>query len=324
MEVNSTPKNYIPGSNHKFLVTDENNNIRLDLFISKQFADYSRSFFQKLIYDNLVTINGQSILKPGLNVKTNDEISVQFPTISEIQVKNLPSDMGIELIHQHPDFLIVYKPAGIIIHAANTKDQSPTLVDWLLMKFKEISEVGSPERPGIVHRLDMLTSGILVIPRNNSSHMAFGNLFKNRMIQKKYLAVVEGSPDKEGTIEFPITRHSSGHKMVHVEAKNLYCCNARNAREAKTDYKVVQYFDNAALIEAHPITGRTHQIRVHCAAIGHPIIGDIIYGKKSSLIDRQALHSYSLEFDYEGKHYTFQKDIPEDFNQLLKKLKKSE
>lgn len=319
MEANSS-KIIAPDSIFKFIVSEQDNDTRLDSFTSKQFSSYSRTFFQKLIYENLISINGNPVLKPGALVKVNDEVIVKFPTIPEKKATNVSTDLGIELVYEHSDFLIVYKPAGIIVHEANSKDQGPTLVDWLLSKFNEISTVGSSERPGIVHRLDMLTSGILIIARNNYSHTIFGNLFKNRLINKKYLAVVEGHPNSQGTIEFPITRHSSGTKMIHVEKRNIHRCNARSARDAKTDYKVLQYFDNAALIEAHPVTGRTHQIRVHMAAIGNPIIGDITYGKKSEFINRQALHSYSLEFDYEGQQHSFTKDAPQDFKELLKQL----
>lgn len=311
-----------PGSIFSFTVPEENNNTRLDAYISKQFSSYSRTFFQKLINENRVLINDSSITKPGYIVRINDKISVKFPDLPpKADLKSISCDSGIELIHENPDFLIVYKPAGIIVHPVHTKTDGISLVDWLLHKFNGIDQVGSPERPGIVHRLDMLTSGLIIIARNNYAHATLSDMFKSRLIKKTYLAIAEGYPDKtdkSGIIDYAIARHPSGSKMMHVKMPR----NSNNARQAITNYKVSEYLNNASLVEVNPVTGRTHQIRVHFAALGTPITGDSLYGKQSKLIDRQALHAYKLEFEYENKLYSFQKDMPEDMLKLIEQLRK--
>lgn len=302
-----------PDSKFSITVTDADNNLRLDVFLSKQFESYSRSFFQKLISEDGIVINNILIKKSSHQVKTDDEILVTFPSLKEVNLKKIESDFGIEVLFEHPDFLIIYKPAGILVHEASSKKDVISLVDWLLHKFKEIAQVGSPERPGIVHRLDMKTSGIMIIPRNNFALAKFGQMFKDRQIKKTYLAIVQGFPEQSGVIDYSIMRHASGHKMTHAKFYNS------NAREANTNYKVLKYLKDSALMEVNPTTGRTHQIRVHFAAIGHPIIGDMLYGKKSKLIERQALHAYSLEFEYEGEKFKFEKNMPEDMMNLLEK-----
>ena len=224
-----TSKVISPNSTFPFLVTQEDNNIRLDVFIAKQFSNYSRSYFQKLISDNGVLVKGALITKPSWALKENDAIIVTFPLPKEkADLKAIDTNLGIELVHEHTDFLIVYKPAGVLVHEAHSNSADVSLVDWLLLKFNEISKVGSPERPGIVHRLDMLTSGILVVTRNNFAHMTFGNMFKNRLMRKTYLAVVQGHPQSSGTIDYAITRHGSGTKMATTK-------NSRNFK-ARTIY----------------------------------------------------------------------------------------
>lgn len=307
-------KTIAPNSVFSFLVPPEDNNIRLDVFAAKQFKSYSRSYFQKIISENGILINGVNINKSSWIVKENDQLIVTFPKMPEKpDLKVIDKDLGIELLFEHSDFLIVYKPAGILVHKANSNSARVSLVDWLLLKFSEISNVGSPERPGIVHRLDLLTSGILIVTRNNFAHMTFSDMFKKRQIKKTYLAIVEGHPETSGTIDYPITRHASGTKMATLKNSR----NFRNARESLTNYKTLKYFKDSSLVEVSPVTGRTHQIRVHFAAIGHPLIGDIIYGKKSKLIDRQALHAYSLEFEYEGQKYKFEKELPDDIVKII-------
>lgn len=312
-------KTIAPESVFSFLVLPEDNNIRLDVFAAKQFKNYSRSYFQKIINENGILINGININKSSWIIKENDQLIVTFPKMPEKpDLKVIDKDLGIELLFEHSDFLIVYKPAGVLVHKANSNSAQVSLVDWLLLKFNEISNVGLPERPGIVHRLDLLTSGILIVTRNNFAHMTFSDMFKNRQIKKTYLAIVEGHPETSGSIDYSITRHASGTKMATLKNSR----NFRNARESLTHYKTLKYFKDSSLVEVSPVTGRTHQIRVHFSAIGHSLIGDVVYGKKSKLIDRQALHAYSLEFEYEGQKYKFEKEMPEDMKLLVENLSK--
>lgn len=305
------------GSVFDFKVPEADNNSRIDIFVAKQFSSYSRSFFKKLIDDGLVSVNGKAINKVSYPIKTNDDVIVKFPIIEPVEPKVLVESLGVEVVFEHSDFLILYKPAGVLTHAATTS-KAGNLVDWILSKFKDISSVGSPERPGIVHRLDMNTSGLIIITRNNYAHEKFGNMFKDRKIKKTYLAIVEGDPKQEGFIDYPISRHSTGSKMTVVKSNTRGIRGG--VREALTNYKTLEYFQGYALVEAKPVTGRTHQIRVHFAAIGHPIVGDSTYGKASKLIDRHALHAYQLEFEYEGQQFVFKKDMPKDFVKLIESI----
>lgn len=291
---------------------------RIDRLLTAEFPQYSRTYFQQLIFDKKVMLNGLIINKSSTVVKPGDVISLTFsPTVKDLQPLTLPTeDMGIRLLHEHADFLIVYKPAGILVHAPHHSSEIPTLVDWLVHSFKELSSVGYADRPGIVHRLDKDTSGILIIPRNNSSHAHFSRLFSERRMSKKYVAVVEGHPPKTGTIDYAITRHPRHkHKMTHTLGLG---------RESVTHYEVQHYFPSTALVEVHPVTGRTHQIRVHMAAIGHPIHGDSVYGTPSESIPRQALHAYQLSFTYQDMYYSFWYDMPHDMKALIDAKKGSE
>ena len=230
--------------------------------------------------------------------------------------------MGVELIFEHPDFLIVYKPAGLLVHATDTAKDEVTLVDWLLKKFKDLSTVGSSDRPGIIHRLDQDTSGLLVIARNNYAHTTIGQMFKDRKVNKTYVAVVTGHPEPEGSIDLSIMRHPVyRNKMTYVKTKGKLSTKQAKARDALSHYKVIEDFDAHSLVEVKPVTGRTHQIRVHFSGIGHSLVGDKLYGHLSKDIGRQALHSKAIEFEYEGKKYSFEKEPPKDFRHLVEKLR---
>jgi 23S rRNA pseudouridine1911/1915/1917 synthase len=304
---------------------------RIDRLLSTEFPEYSRTYFKQLIDDRLVLVNGTIIKKPSLYVNPGDIIEVTFPPARIIGALSLPEkDLGIRLLYEHPDFLILYKPVGILAHSPTHYSDTITLVDWLVHTFRELHSVGFADRPGIVHRLDKDTSGLLIVPRNNSSHAYFSELFKQRKIQKTYLAVVKGLPTRTGTIDFAITRHPlHKHKMTSVGTQVTSSKRDRSqntpttGRDALTHYQVLEYFADTALIEVHPITGRTHQIRVHCSAIGHPIIGDATYGQPSTLIDRQALHAHQLSFLYKEKYYSFWYDLPTDIKGLIYQLKRT-
>lgn len=311
--------------------------LRLDTALAILLPSYSRSFFQHIIKEGYVALNSKQITKPSFPVKALDTITITFPpkralepatVVEMVKSKNL----AIEVIHENEHFLIIYKPANIMVHAPSEKSMAVTLVDWLLVNYPGISQVGYSDRPGIVHRIDKDTSGLLIVPCTPYAHAFFSKLFKDRAIHKTYLAVVEGHPEPSGTIDIPIGRSPQGNKMAPFPEYKPYtesgapttlksARGSRRIRHAITHYVVKQYFEHNALIEATIVTGRTHQIRVHCAAIGHSIVGDAVYGKKSKFIKRQALHAYSLSFNFAGKEHSFCKEPPEDFQELLQHLK---
>lgn len=311
-----------PGANLTLMV-EEDSNIRLDNFIAMHLSDYSRSFFQKLIKEKHVKVNNKVITKNSFKLEPQDKVEIKFPEKPKLpELDKQYQDLGVEVLCNNPNFLIVYKPAGVIVHKPQENAICFTLSDWLIHHFKEISRVGVSDRPGIVHRLDKDTSGILVIPRNECAHNIFSKLFKDREIKKTYLAIVIGHPEETGVIEKPISRHPVHRHKMTANLKTSLTSFAKTSvgRASKTYFKVIKYLKNAALLEVYPITGRTHQIRVHLASIGYPIIGDKVYGKESKLINRQALHAYKLEFNFNNQDYCFCKNMPQDMINLVEIL----
>jgi 23S rRNA pseudouridine1911/1915/1917 synthase len=263
------------------------------------------------------------IVKCHTFLKQDDVVTVTFPPIpTASQPREIPTNLTVEIVHMDQHFMVINKPANLSVHPPKIAHAQATLVDWLVHTFQEIKEVGYTDRPGIVHRLDKDTSGIMLIARNNPAHAILCDMFKNRTIEKTYLAIVAGHPDKEGIIDFAIMRHQTKRNtMTHVTSTYR---SGSNVRDAKTSYRVLEYFKDCSLVEAKPLTGRTHQIRVHFAAIGHPLIGDYVYGKKSKIILRQALHAHRLVFEFNGKLYDIAQNPPADFQNLLEIVRSNE
>lgn len=308
----------MPDSSFVLTVTKAEAGKRIDKYITEQFPLYSRTFFNRLIEDEYIRLNEAAVTKSGTPVHEGDIVTVKFPGTRKVPLFALKNkNPAVEILFEHPHFLIIYKPEGLLVHPPSMTNNSPTLVDWLLVHINDIKNVGYVDRPGIVHRLDKDTSGILIIPRTNHAHSVFGDFFRERTIDKKYYAIVQGHPDPSGIIDLPIGRCP----VTKIRMTTLRKSSMVKMRNAVTHYRVIEYFNDAALVEVKPITGRTHQIRVHFAAIGHPLIGDPIYGKKSKLISRQALHAYSLAFQFEGQPYSFAKKPPADFQNLITKLR---
>lgn len=309
-----------PNSTFSFTIPEEAVNKRLDHYIAQQFPLYSRSFFQRVIDDGLVSINGKPISKSSTALRVQDIITVQFPPERRVNAQALTEKhRGIEIVTQQEHFLVVFKPAGLVVHSPAAHSAMPTLVDWLLTNYAEISSVGAIDRPGIVHRLDKDTSGIMIIPRTNYAHTIFGEMFKDRTVSKTYLAVVHGHPPKTGVIDLPIGRDPRNPTRM---ATFPYSAAGRSdaIRTACTNYTVLEYFQDHSLVEVRPVTGRTHQIRVHFAAIGHPLVSDPVYGRSSHLIKRHALHAQKLAFQFEGARHEFSHEPPADFMALIKTL----
>lgn len=305
-----------------FVITaqPEHAGLRIDKFITQHFSAYSRSFLQKLFTLDQVILNNSKPIKASYALKAGDQISISFPEEkTEKIVKEIPESLDVKIIAKEPDFLIINKPAGLVVHAPTENYEDFTLSDWVVGTHEEIAQVGLIDRPGIVHRLDKDTSGLMIIPRTNHAHATIADMFKQRKIHKTYLAVVLGHPPSTGTIDFYIGRHPTiKNKMHHFTPTT----KRPSSRDAVTHYEVLTYYKDYSLVKVHPITGRTHQIRVHFSALGYPLLADFVYGMKSKLIKRHALHAHQLEFEYEGKSYVFNSPLEQDLQTLLDKLEK--
>lgn len=304
---------------YNFVVAPTQTPLRIDRYITAQLPTHSRSFLQKLFEGGYIIINDKPITKASFLVQAGDALTITIPPAPPLGIpKPLGKDLGVKVVAKHPHFLIIDKPAGLMVHAPDTTNKEVTLVDWLLTFFRDLAQVGPAERPGIVHRLDKDTSGIMVIARNSYALATLGDMFKNRLVHKTYHALVKGHPPASGTITLAIGRNpTTKYKMTHFDNDDA----SSTARNAVTSYRVLEYFNDCALIEARPKTGRTHQIRVHCAALGHPILGDTTYGVTSPLIKRQALHAHALSFNFEGTEYSFSAEIPNDFQEALNRAR---
>ena len=287
---------------------------RIDKFVATKLTSYSRSFLQKLFKNKQVTINDK-IAKPSQTIHAHDIIVITFPPapVSRSE-QEYPEDIGVKIIAQEEDFLIICKPAGLIVHPPDNTCKDVTLSDWIAQQYKEIARVGIIDRPGIVHRLDRDTSGIMIIPRTNQAHATFSQMFKDRKIKKSYLALVMKHPPEDGSIDFFIGRNPvKKNVMTHFTSMP----ENKTARDALTRYTTLKYFENFSLVEARPTTGRTHQIRVHLKAIGHPLLGDEVYGTSSKLIPYHALHAHTLQFNYNDKEYSFTCPLDEKMQNII-------
>jgi len=268
----------------KFCIDQDSVNMRLDVFLANNLSQYSRTFLKNLIQGGSVLVNKQKI-KPHYHLKTNDIVEVEIVLKPESMLA--PEDIPLDIIFEDEDIIVLNKPRGLVVHPGAGNKKS-TLANALLYHIKILSDV-NPGRPGIVHRLDKETSGLLVIAKNNFAHLDLAKQFKNHTIKRRYIALVEGKVQfKEGLIDAPIKRHPLKRKKMTIDFSSL-------AKQAKTFYRVIKRFDNFTLLELIPSTGRTHQLRVHLAYLGHPILGDACYGHKNTF-DRLALHAKDLGF----------------------------
>jgi 23S rRNA pseudouridine1911/1915/1917 synthase len=286
---------------------------RLDTFVARRCPELSRSYAGRLIDEGLVSVNGRQG-KRSDRVQANAEISVTIPPPEAIDLA--PEDIPLTIIYQDRDLLVVDKPAGITVHPA-PGHPSGTLVNALLALCPDLRGIKGSIRPGIVHRLDKDTSGLIVVAKNDRAQRSLQRQLKEREVRKTYLALVHGVPKPaEGLIEAPIGRHPKNRKKMAVVAEG---------REASTRYRVSDEFADGryALLEVEPITGRTHQIRVHLAALGHPIVGDATYGRRSTLVGRQFLHAHKLAFAMPlgGRKVEFESPLAGDLRDALGRLK---
>ena len=295
-----------------FFVEAANAEQRLDQFLTTAFAGtYSRSQISGFIKEEAVLVNGKKVHKSGFILRQGDCITITIPQPPLFPLTPLP--VSFEVIAEEKDFLIINKPAGLMVHHAASAPDEVTLVHGLLARYPEFARFESNERPGIVHRLDKETSGLLLVARTPQALTALAALFKSRTLEKKYHALVGGWPARSGTLDNPIGRHPTKRHMM--------TSGGIAPRSALTHFTVREYFeDQHALLECTLVTGRTHQIRVHCATAGFPLLGDKTYGSTSPLINRQALHAYSLAFTYQGIRYQYTAPYPADFTAAIAHL----
>ena len=293
----------------------ENQQMRLDKYLAEQFPEQTRSYLQKLIKEGQVLVNGKTV-KSGYQLSKGDEVSVTIPEPKELDVE--PQKMELDIVYEDEDVILINKPKGMVVHPApgHTTD---TLVNGLLYHCKDnLSGINGVARPGIVHRIDRDTTGILIVCKNDMSHNSIAAQLKEHSINRRYRALVHGNLKEDtGTVEGPIGRHPVDRKKMAI--------NERNGKPAVTHYTVLERFGNYTLIECKLETGRTHQIRVHMTSIGHPLVGDELYGpaKCPFKLQGQCLHAMVLGFVHPrtGEYMEFSADLPEYFEDLLKKLR---
>lgn len=293
----------------------EEQGTRLDKFLSEQLEDYTRSFLQKQIDEGNVDVNGKKVASK-YKVQMGDTITVGIP--EPIDVDILAEDIPVEIVYEDNDLLIINKPQDMVVHPA-PGNYKGTLVNALLYHCKEgLSGINGEIRPGIVHRIDKDTSGLLMIAKNDKTHLALSEKLKDHDITRRYHAIVYGKfKEQEGMVEKPIARSPKDRKKMAIVADGRY---------AKTQYKVLETFKDFSYVELTLFTGRTHQIRVHMSSIGHPLLGDPVYGpsKQTFGLDKQMLHAKVLGFDHPttGAYVEFESELPDYFVRILDKLRK--
>ncbi|MGL5634961.1 MAG: RluA family pseudouridine synthase [Sarcina sp.] len=296
----------------EFVVDEKGIDIRADKYLSDILNDLSRSFIKGLFDNGKVMINGK-IQKAKYKLSQGDNISIEIPEIEELKVEaeNIPLD----IIYEDEDIIVVNKPKGMVVHPA-VGNYTGTLVNALLYHCKDLSGINGVARPGIVHRIDKDTSGVLVIAKNDNAHNELAKQFKDHSIKREYFAIVEGKMGKdEGTIDAPIARHSKDRLKYAI---------MQGGKRAVTHYKTLEVYNSCSLVKCNLETGRTHQIRVHMAFISHPLLGDTVYGlKRQKLVKTgQALHAKNLGFIHpRTKEYVeFNSELPEYFKDLIRRF----
>ena len=294
----------------KKIIVDESGK-RIDKYISEK-LDLTRSRVQKLIDDGMVTING-NVAKSSAKVNEGEVLSVEIPELKQLEI--VPEEIPLNILYDDDDVIVIDKPKGMVVHPANG-NYTGTLVNAIMSKFGDnLSGINGVIRPGIVHRIDKDTSGVLVIAKNDKAHLKLAEQLKEHSMTRVYVAVVRGKlKEKVGTIDAPIGRNPKDRKKMGVVA---------NGKRAVTHYKVIKELDDCSVIEVRLETGRTHQIRVHMSYIGHPLLGDSVYsnGKNKYGFVGQALHAKILGFIHPstGEYMEFSSNLPEEFEKLLAK-----
>ncbi len=296
-----------------FWVDEELEGERLDAYLADQVEELSRSLLKSLIADGKVTVNGR-IKKASYRVRGGEEIKVVIPAAQEVPI--LPQNLPLEIFYQDKDLAVINKAKGMVVHPAHGNWEG-TMVNALLHHIKDLSGINGELRPGIVHRLDKDTSGVMVVAKNDAAHRELAEQTRTHTINREYIALVHGSfTENLGTIEAPIGRSKYDRKKMAVVAEG---------RPSTSEYKVLERFSRYTLLQIKLLTGRTHQIRVHFSYIQHPVVGDPLYGpsKRHLGLDSQALHAHLLGFKHpaSGAYMEFRSPLPEYFQEVLTRLR---
>ena len=306
-----------PGGSDQTIVADEEGS-RLDVFLAARLPGLSRSKITKLIREGNATVNGKAC-KPSQCVELGDEIVLHLPP-PPVQIA-IPEPIEFEVIHEDDSIAVIDKPPGLVVHCTETM-LTGTLVNGLLSRFETLSTVGGAMRRGIVHRLDKDTSGVMVVAKTDEAHIKLAAAFENREVQKQYLAIVHGRMEEDRyEIDRPIARNPHNRQLMTTRTKQ--------GRASFTTVEVLERFDALTFVRASPRTGRTHQVRVHLSAIGHPIVADKQYGGRSMKerpkfgLTRQALHASLLGFNHprSGEWAEFESPLPADMQAALETLR---
>ncbi|WP_317855953.1 RluA family pseudouridine synthase [Chakrabartyella piscis] len=301
----------------EFYVEQEDVGTRIDVYLAENMEDLTRSALKKIIDDGNVTIGGKNI-KSNYKLRVKDFIQVTVPEAVSVEI--LPEDIPLDILYEDEHLIVVNKPKGMVVHPA-PGHYTGTLVNALLYHCgDELSGINGEKRPGIVHRIDKDTTGVLMIAKTNMAHQSLAAQLAEHSITRKYYAVVfNGFQEDDGTVDQPIGRNPLDRKKMAITQKH--------SRHAVTHYKVVERMKNFTLIEAQLETGRTHQIRVHMTFIGHPLLGDLVYGPKKQpfKVEGQVLHAKVLGFVHPatGEYMEFEADLPESFQKVLERLQNS-
>lgn len=299
---------------HQFIVKSSEED-RLDRFLAGQLPNQSRSRLQAIIKNGGVVVKGKPVEKTGLKLEVGDVVDITIPEVVPVNLE--AEEIALETVFENQDLAIINKPAGMVVHPA-PGHSSGTLVHAVLGNFGDLQGIGGELRPGIVHRLDKDTSGLIIVAKNEKAHRWLQDQFRLRKVEKTYLALVDGKPPTPiGRVDAAIARDTAHRKQMAVVSEG-------RGRAAVTDYRTLRQFDQHTLIEAYPLTGRTHQIRLHMAFLGCPITGDLVYGRKKATLEisRHFLHAHQISIILPGESEarTFSAALPVELQEILEKL----